>query len=556
MKTEKKFFLDGGDDVRDILKELKKTSSDRVILHVPEGADIGEDIQNFHKIREAASKLKKEVVIESVDEIILEHAQAARILAHNPVFRGEERTAVSDILPTPKKGSNRARILERIEQKQKKTGVPEPSEPEEDFEEEEVYEEESPVVVKSFTEKRKQKPMRKVRHMRRPSVRLSRRGLYISGSVVTGLVLLGVILFYTLPHADIILTMKKTSVGVEDTILVTTEETTSSVSSGVITIPGELLSAKKNFAMQFGATGKNLVEEKARGILTVYNDFSSSPQRLVATTRFESPDGKIFRTPEAVVIPGAKVSGDVLTPSSIDIEVVADKAGEEYNLPGGLEWTIPGFAGTSRFAGFYAENKESMSGGFSGEKLYPSGEEIELAKATAETSLESNLKTELATLMSDEFSLLDKAVRFKITTQEVQEDKTNPGTFFVYTEGEMQYLIFRKDALYNGILEKAQDALPADAADVVPVDFGVTYEEPESVDFEEGIMEFSAEGTVVFAAAVDTEQLAQNLGGLDESALRREIFAVPGLENGKISLWPFWVSEVPDDPDDVSITVE
>jgi len=83
------------------------------------------------------------------------------------------------------------------------------------------------------------------------------------------------------------------------------------------------------------ATGVENVEKKASGRIVVYNEFSSAPQKLIATTRFETPDGKIYRIKDAVTVPGA---------GSVEATVYADQPGEEYNIDL-TDFTIPGFKG-------------------------------------------------------------------------------------------------------------------------------------------------------------------------------------------------------------------
>ncbi len=71
-------------------------------------------------------------------------------------------------------------------------------------------------------------------------------------------------------------------------------------------IPGEIIEADGFASQEFTSSGKILKEEKARGIIRVYNDYSTVSQPLVATTRFVSAEGKLFRTPERIVVPGAR----------------------------------------------------------------------------------------------------------------------------------------------------------------------------------------------------------------------------------------------------------
>ena len=63
------------------------------------------------------------------------------------------------------------------------------------------------------------------------------------------------------------------------------------------------------------SNGVTHVEEKASGSVTVYNDFATTPVKLVKNTRFATPDGLIFRTPADVVVPGKKGN----TPGSVVI---------------------------------------------------------------------------------------------------------------------------------------------------------------------------------------------------------------------------------------------
>ena len=65
------------------------------------------------------------------------------------------------------------------------------------------------------------------------------------------------------------------------------------------------------------------MSQKAQGTLTIYNAYSSAPQTLVATTRFVTPDGKIFRLTNEVTVPGAKITNGQIVPSSINAPIAA-----------------------------------------------------------------------------------------------------------------------------------------------------------------------------------------------------------------------------------------
>jgi len=108
------------------------------------------------------------------------------------------------------------------------------------------------------------------------------------------------------------------------------------------------------------ATGRETVEEKASGRIIVYNNHSSATQRLIKNTRFESPEGLIFRINESVEIPGMTKSTDgEIVPGVISAEVFADGTGEQYNIDAS-QFTIPGLKGTDQYEDMYAESTANI----------------------------------------------------------------------------------------------------------------------------------------------------------------------------------------------------
>ena len=142
---------------------------------------------------------------------------------------------------------------------------------------------------------------------------------------------------------------------------------------------------------------KEIKEEKAEGIIRIFNDYSTASQSLVAGTRFVSDEGKLFRLVEKVVVPGQSTEKGKLIPGSVDVLVRADTAGSDYNI-GVSTFSIPGFAGTPRYTAFYAKSFLAMAGGFKGESLAVSSEDLENAKksltAEVKEKIESNERFE------------------------------------------------------------------------------------------------------------------------------------------------------------------
>src|SRR3989344_1806407 len=71
-------------------------------------------------------------------------------------------------------------------------------------------------------------------------------------------------------------------------------------------IPGQFLSYTGEVKKDFPEYGQQMVVKKARGEITVYNNYNSEPQNLITTTRFESAKGLIFRIQRSITVPGTR----------------------------------------------------------------------------------------------------------------------------------------------------------------------------------------------------------------------------------------------------------
>jgi len=307
--------------------------------------------------------------------------------------------------------------------------------------------------------------------------------------------------------------------------------------------------------MRFPASGYQKVESKAKGKLTVYNAFSSEPQILVATTRFLSPDGKIFRLDKAVVIPGAKIVDGKVVPSSIMVEVTADKAGIEYNIgkPSG-RWFIPGFSGTPKYDKFYAEAASVFEGGFVGEKAVPT-DDINKAKAVLEQTLKDTLFSQLLAV-SNELKFIEEMSMFKLVKFEINSNVDADNNFSAFGEGEMYRIGFKEENLKDALIKKISQPLQAKLTYPLVVNkFDFKYSGSQ-VDFDKGIASLTVSGQAIFVPAFDKEAFKKEIVKLKGEALREKTYKINGLERARIVFWPFWVNSVPSRENRINLVLE
>ncbi len=128
------------------------------------------------------------------------------------------------------------------------------------------------------------------------------------------------------------------------------------------------------------ASGTKQVSRSASGVITIYNTGSTDAQRLIANTRFQSPDGKIYRIHDSVTVPAVTKAADVSTvPGTATVTVYADSPGDSYNLSTDTRFTVPGFKGDPKYDEFYAE-AAAVVGGYVGPE--PAVADADLSKAT------------------------------------------------------------------------------------------------------------------------------------------------------------------------------
>src|SRR3989344_3153429 len=121
-------------------------------------------------------------------------------------------------------------------------------------------------------------------------------------------------------------------------------------------IPAFILEKQEEGTRLFSSTGKAQKGEYAKGKIKVFNA-GSAHQTLVASTRFISENGKLFRSETRITVPAA-IQG---SPGTYDVSGVAAEAGDAYNI-GPSSFSLPGLAGSVVYTLVYGKSVEPMKG--------------------------------------------------------------------------------------------------------------------------------------------------------------------------------------------------
>lgn len=322
---------------------------------------------------------------------------------------------------------------------------------------------------------------------------------------------------------------------------------TTSPDFGAGRLPVQLLSKYKEFSKGYQATGESSVSAYARGKIIVQNNFSSSPQTLIARTRFASPDGKIFRTTGRIIVPGN---------GSVEVEVIADQPGSAHNIEP-TKFTIPGFQGTPRYDKIYGESKQAFRGGATGKTKVVTADDIKKAETDISKLAFDELLGEIKTSIPDEFIFLGQESMQSTILSLVTDARAGDAMadFRVSIKASAKALIF--DELQIKELAKRR-FVPQDALQRFPsAEFSFAYTK-RSADFDKDKerLELIVDSSLNIAKSLDVSQLKRSLAGKNETYVRAELLSIPGINEVKVVLWPVWINKMPNSPDRIGIRVE
>jgi len=547
-----KITVDKREDIASLIEKVIKTKGKKVTLIVPREAEISTIEANFKLLAREAELSDKEIAIESIDEKVLGYAHKHGLAAEHPLFQHSKEKSLTDIvadddgddsLKRSRKKKHNVHVVSEIVAEDEDDEDDEEEEDEiEEVEDQEQYEEEEETPVHHGSKMREEAYVSELR---------SGWGKRIAwaGVGVAGILMVLGIFGWSFGKVTVSLAFIKTPF--DEAFTVTAEKDREVASAENDIIPAVLFTEEKNLVQTFEASGRERVARKAKAKVTIYNAFNSKPQVLVATTRLQTPDGKIFRLDEQITVPGANVEDGQIVPSSIEATATADEPGEEYNIGPISKLTIPGFKGSDRYEGFYASINERAEGGMVGEAPVPTDEDVKEAEAKTREAVLAAVSTSLSRRLPEEYTLLDDASRTTVTKLTVNTEADESGKFSVFGEAEQQVLVFRERDILFLLGEKQQAAsLEKELQDVK-----LSYSDVVA-NFEDGTLTFGVSANGVLVSPFSRGELQDRLAGQSFDSLKRELASVSGVSEAKFFVYPPWIWNVPGDPNRIEVEVE
>lgn len=323
-------------------------------------------------------------------------------------------------------------------------------------------------------------------------------------------------------------------------VVLTPKKVTIAPAGQTIALPFEAISLRVPLEAQNIPFTVKKVEERARGTVVVYNAYSVKPHTFVARTRFESPEGTIYRIEKPLSIPGARQEGDTLVPGSTEVEIIAENPGEGSNKEF-ADFTVPGLKGSALFEKFYARSKGPISGGRTGEERVIDRKALEEGTfADQEGALVDKLRAQIP----EGFLLPESAWTVAYREGSSQWEAEITGWMVKRNDlgAKLAALFFESDQAKRVVLLNTSRLSIANISSA------------SNGAIKEDSLRVSVEGEAMYAEYIAKEEMPSALANLQSS---EEIDAflknLGSVESATLIFSPAFLKHIPSDPDHITI---
>ncbi len=382
-----------------------------------------------------------------------------------------------------------------------------------------------------------------------PNFDLFRKKLFIFGGLGVLLVAFLVWALVFAGQATIAITARTSVVNISKTLQLTTAPG-AKLDAAQAVIPAVIKQTKKANSVDFAATGKKEVGEKATGTVAFENS-DAAPADIPAGTQVTSASGLIFTVNTAVTVPkatltfGNECGPDHLCPGTANTGVTAAGSGTKYN---GANGSVSG-----SFDGASGSFSAPTGGGTDKTATIVSADDIAKAQEQLKNQDANAVKTELTSQFAKDTVVIQEAfvveqgqaVSAPAVDQEATTAKlTVETTYTLVGVGRSDLKTVYADYLGTQIQKDSQKI----------------YEHGENAtqfsQFQKVEANYSVKATATAQVGpnIDSQDIATSAKGKREGEVQQIVGAIQGVKNVDIALSPFWVTRVPDDTKRIKVT--
>lgn len=528
----KVIYLDIDEEITAVIDKMKKVPENDLVLVIPKRAILTQSLVNLKLLKKQADLINKNVRVVVSEKVAYNLSERAGLEVSNQIPESKK-----DFIP------KKAPLKTEAEQKPLKFNSPKIHNY--------LYAEEKKEELKKKTEKSEKKKWRPKSRSEKTKFKEKKQVVFLPKIGVKvfliffsiSLIIAGIIFFLLLPK--VVITVNPKTEQYTTGLDVVIEKNIPEIDLTNSRIPGDVVfdeevSPKK----QFETKGIKEIGDHSKGDVIISNKFSSSSQPLMANTRFQADNGKIYRLRAETSVPGATIENGQALPGKLKVTLEAEEAGEEYNLTKS-HFVIPGLPQNKQNS-IYADSAGEFTGGAKKKMRVLSEEDLNLAKNGLSKQAFEGAVEKLKTKAPVNRVFFDSALK-----KEIIETKTNHDVGIEATDFELEIkvrvstLVFKESDLSALIQARTEKAENFEKGIVNPgVKEGVKAE-LLNFDFESGKMGLKIQVDKKIAFKVDTAKIKREVKGHDELWIKDYLAKNPNLKSSQVKFWPFWVKKAP-----------
>lgn len=290
---------------------------------------------------------------------------------------------------------------------------------------------------------------------------------------------------------------------------------------------------------KFSASESVLTEVKAEGTIVVFNK-AKDAQILIASTRFEAPNAKIYKIPKTIVVPASTLKDGKTSPGSKEVKVFAASPGEDYNI-GLTDFTLPGLKGSSKYDLVFARSKTEITGGASSKRIIVGKTDAEKAEANLLTKAKDGLKETASRKLPEEEFLLTPSLEYVIEKKDVNPPVGSAASEFeVALNGKARGVFINRKNLEKSLVGGMPELVPLGGSFSVANLDGLSFN-MAGYNFTAQNFRLQISGVAEVEYAIDAAEMEDSIKTDKLDTASSILSAFPGLSRAEVRVRPFWL---------------
>ena len=323
-------------------------------------------------------------------------------------------------------------------------------------------------------------------------------------------------------------------------------------------IPFEVMIVEDTESKDIVLTTSKDASDKAKGSITLYNEYSNKPQKISAGAFLSDDKGKSYKLDNTVTIPAYTLDkSSKVVPGQIVTPITSFLPGEAYNGSPTIFY-ITTFKGTDKYKKIYGHIKGSLSGGATG-VVYTIDDTEKASILSNVSSTKDKLLSKLNALVPSGYVLYPNAFSYAYQIDDNFISRTPEAK--VDVSGTLSAVLIKKSDFVSAIIDRLiPDISKDEKSEIIEPDLSVLVfnfeNKDQNITKDLESFDFQLKGNISLNWAPRVDQLKKLLIDKNKNEVLPIFKQDPGISTAGVSIIPFWSNKLPNIEEKISIILK